>query len=130
MEPFEGGPGEPVGEEREEKLASRAAVMEAAAWATSLFIISLAIVGGGGLLVLGLGLLAFAVWAVLVCPLMLISGVLLRKMHRHRDAKVAERMTKLSVALMTSGTIGLSILAAIISFFCCNTLLTKALIHH
>ncbi|PQO25954.1 hypothetical protein C5Y96_21105 [Blastopirellula marina] len=130
MEPFEGGPGEPTSEEQDAKLASRASVMEAAAWATSLFVIALVVIGGGGLLMLGVGLLAFATWAVLVFPLLLISGVLLRKMRRNRNAKVAERISKLSVTLMSIGTIGLSILAAIVSFVYCNVAFTKALIHH
>lgn len=130
MEPFEGGPGPQASSEPDSKLASRSRVMEATSWATALFIVASFVIGGGGLLVADVGGMSLLTWAVLVFPLMLVSGVLLRKMRLNRHTKVDERMSKLSATLMTTGAIGLSILATIVSFVYCSSEFAKALIHH
>ncbi|QDU75115.1 hypothetical protein Pan97_21380 [Bremerella volcania] len=130
MEPFEGGPGQPTSEKPEEKLASRPAVMETAAWATALFILALFVVGGGGLLMLEVGWQSLLTWAVLVFPLLLASGVCLRKLRGNQRAKLAQRMSKTSAAMIATGAIGLSVLAAVVSFVYCSTEFSKALVHH
>lgn len=130
MEPFEGGPGKPSSEEGDEKLASRVRVMEITARLTSFFIVAIFVVACGGVLMIGLPWQTLLGWAVLVSPLLLLNGVLLRKMRRNQHAKLAERLSKLSVILMTIGAIVLSILSAGVSFFYCNTAFVSSFVHH
>ncbi|MEW4562819.1 hypothetical protein AB1K70_09855 [Bremerella sp. JC770] len=130
MEPFEGGPGEPTADDPEKKLASRSAVMEAAACATGVLILALLIIGSGGLLLMDLGFLTWLGWGVLVLPVVFFNGVLLRKLRRNQHAEVADRISKLSAVLMTTGAIGLSILAAAISFVYCYAAYSRVTFIH
>lgn len=129
MEPFEGGPGQPPPEKRAKRLASRTTVMEITARVTAVFILALIVIGSGGLLMLGAGWQSYVTWALLVFPLLLVNGVLLRKMRKNRHAKLAERLSKLSVILIAIGAIGFSILAAVVSFVYCSTVMPKVLFH-
>ncbi|WP_207396401.1 hypothetical protein [Bremerella alba] len=96
---------------------------------TAAFALALFIIGVGGLLMMDAGWRSFVTWALLVFPMLLVNGVLLRKLSKNRHAKLAERLSKLSVALIAIGAIGLSILAAVVSFVYCSTVLPKVLIH-
>jgi len=128
MEPFEGGPDRPSQNVGDRTPASRVTVMEITARLTVVFVIAMLIVAGGGVLMLGAPWQTLVTWGVLVFPLLLLNGVLLRKMNRNRHATLAARLSKLSVGFITTGAIGLSVLAAGISYFYCSTALSEMLL--
>lgn len=123
MEPFEGGPGEPSQAEHEaqnDDVITHEEFLNSFGCGLALFVAAVVFVALGGLEILGLSYRTLAFWALTSCPLMILAGIMVRKLYRAQRTHFEKRMTSGGATLMMLGIVGLSLLAAVVSFYLCS----------